>query len=99
MILSLLYFLLLHPPLWLSHYNVLMTLHGTVVSSIQNTNLYTYRELRTATENFSPANKIGEGGFGSVYKVIACVEIFETVEIFQKTYDCLNCSLYFNVDA
>ncbi|OAY28761.1 hypothetical protein MANES_15G092500v8 [Manihot esculenta] len=68
MILSLLYFLLLHPPLWLSHYNVLMTLHGTVVSSIQNTNLYTYRELRTATENFSPANKIGEGGFGSVYK-------------------------------
>ncbi|KAJ9153526.1 hypothetical protein P3X46_026954 [Hevea brasiliensis] len=39
-----------------------------VVSSIQNTTLYTYRELRIATENFTPANKIGEGGFGCVYK-------------------------------
>ncbi|KAL0282616.1 UNVERIFIED_CONTAM: Cold-responsive protein kinase [Sesamum angustifolium] len=27
-----------------------------------------YKELQIATENFSPANKIGEGGFGSVYK-------------------------------
>ncbi|KDP32521.1 hypothetical protein JCGZ_14724 [Jatropha curcas] len=39
-----------------------------VVSSVQNTNLYTYKELRIATENFNPANKVGEGGFGSVYK-------------------------------
>jgi hypothetical protein len=23
-----------------------------------------------ATDNFNPANKVGEGGFGSVYKVI-----------------------------
>ncbi|KAK7272576.1 hypothetical protein RJT34_29260 [Clitoria ternatea] len=38
------------------------------ISSIQNVNLYTYEELLTATEGFSPANKIGEGGFGSVYK-------------------------------
>eukprot|EP00262_Sarcandra_glabra_P000822 TRINITY_DN10889_c0_g5_i1.p1 TRINITY_DN10889_c0_g5~~TRINITY_DN10889_c0_g5_i1.p1 ORF type:complete len:460 (+),score=39.06 TRINITY_DN10889_c0_g5_i1:207-1382(+) len=38
------------------------------VSSIENVNMYTYRELRIATEDFSPANKIGEGGFGSVYK-------------------------------
>ncbi|KAL9667537.1 hypothetical protein QQ045_001898 [Rhodiola kirilowii] len=29
---------------------------------------FTYSELRTATEDFSPANKLGEGGFGSVYK-------------------------------
>ncbi|KAK4285885.1 hypothetical protein QN277_002517 [Acacia crassicarpa] len=35
---------------------------------IQNVNLYTYKELETATEGFSPANKIGQGGFGSVYK-------------------------------
>ncbi|XP_040987429.1 cold-responsive protein kinase 1-like isoform X2 [Juglans microcarpa x Juglans regia] len=35
---------------------------------IRNVNLYTYKELRVATNNFSPANKIGEGGFGSVYK-------------------------------
>ncbi|XP_028763710.1 cold-responsive protein kinase 1-like isoform X1 [Neltuma alba] len=38
------------------------------VSDIQNVNLYTYKELRIATERFSPENKIGQGGFGSVYK-------------------------------
>ncbi|KAJ4726421.1 Protein kinase superfamily protein [Melia azedarach] len=38
------------------------------VSGIQNTNMYSYKELRMATENFSLANKIGQGGFGSVYK-------------------------------
>ncbi|KAF7822508.1 cold-responsive protein kinase 1-like [Senna tora] len=37
-------------------------------SGIQNVILYTYNELRVATDDFSPANKIGEGGFGSVYK-------------------------------
>ncbi|RDX79935.1 Cold-responsive protein kinase 1, partial [Mucuna pruriens] len=35
---------------------------------IHNVRLYSYKELRKATEDFSPANKIGEGGFGSVYK-------------------------------
>lgn len=38
------------------------------VSGIHNVKLFTYKELRIATEDFSPANKIGEGGFGSVYK-------------------------------
>lgn len=33
-----------------------------------NVKFYTYKELRQATENFSHANKIGEGGFGPVYK-------------------------------
>lgn len=41
------------------------------VSGIQNVKLYTYRELSIATEGFSAANKIGEGGFGSVFKVTA----------------------------
>ncbi|KAH1210867.1 Cold-responsive protein kinase 1 [Glycine soja] len=35
---------------------------------IHNVKLYSYKQLRNATEKFSPANKIGEGGFGSVYK-------------------------------
>lgn len=38
------------------------------VSSIQNITMYTYKELRVATGGFSPDNKVGEGGFGSVYK-------------------------------
>ncbi|RVW94292.1 Cold-responsive protein kinase 1 [Vitis vinifera] len=38
------------------------------VSGIHNVRIYTYKELKNATDDFSPANKIGEGGFGSVYK-------------------------------
>ncbi|CBI21796.3 hypothetical protein VitviT2T_030509 [Vitis vinifera] len=38
------------------------------VSGIHNVRLYMYKELKNATDDFSPANKIGEGGFGSVYK-------------------------------
>ncbi|KAK7342734.1 hypothetical protein VNO80_25690 [Phaseolus coccineus] len=38
------------------------------VSEIQNVNIYTYRELQSATADFSPANRIGHGGFGEVYK-------------------------------
>ncbi|KMZ55945.1 putative LRR receptor-like serine/threonine-protein kinase [Zostera marina] len=31
-------------------------------------NTYKFLELNTATENFKPANKLGKGGFGVVYK-------------------------------
>ncbi|XP_020269570.1 LOW QUALITY PROTEIN: putative serine/threonine-protein kinase [Asparagus officinalis] len=37
-------------------------------SSIENVKIYSYKELRKATMDFSPGNKVGEGGFGSVYK-------------------------------
>ncbi|KAK9274655.1 hypothetical protein L1049_021906 [Liquidambar formosana] len=30
---------------------------------------FSYTELRTATEDFNPANKLGEGGFGPVFKI------------------------------
>ncbi|KAJ0733540.1 putative protein kinase RLK-Pelle-DLSV family [Helianthus annuus] len=35
-----------------------------------NTCTFTLRQIKTATNNFDVANKIGEGGFGSVYKGI-----------------------------
>ncbi|KAL2523859.1 Protein kinase superfamily protein [Abeliophyllum distichum] len=38
------------------------------LSGVHNVILYSYKELRMATDNFSPTNKIGEGGFGTVYK-------------------------------
>ncbi|KAG6418884.1 hypothetical protein SASPL_121090 [Salvia splendens] len=40
----------------------------TELSGVQNVTLYSYKELTIATNGFSQANKIGEGGFGSVYK-------------------------------
>ncbi|CAN4117867.1 unnamed protein product [Withania somnifera] len=38
------------------------------LSGVKNVTLFTYKQLRIATGDFSPVNKIGEGGFGSVYK-------------------------------
>ncbi|KAF3615299.1 hypothetical protein FXO37_35566 [Capsicum annuum] len=39
------------------------------LSGVKNVTLFSYKQLRIATDEFSPVNKIGEGGFGSVYKV------------------------------
>ncbi|CAD5181997.1 putative serine/threonine-protein kinase [Musa acuminata AAA Group] len=37
-------------------------------SSEKNIKLFSYIELKSATDNFHPSNKIGRGGFGTVYK-------------------------------
>lgn len=33
------------------------------------TGLFTLRQIKAATKNFDVENKLGEGGFGAVYKV------------------------------
>ncbi|XP_057531294.1 cold-responsive protein kinase 1-like isoform X1 [Amaranthus tricolor] len=38
------------------------------VSGVGNVKIFKYKELQHATDNFSQLNKIGEGGFGLVYK-------------------------------
>lgn len=40
------------------------------IQGIENVKIYSYKELKKATGDFSPGNKVGEGGFGSVYKGI-----------------------------
>ncbi|KAL9236525.1 hypothetical protein vseg_011183 [Gypsophila vaccaria] len=37
-------------------------------AAVQNVQLFSYKQLRAATDDFSILNKIGEGGFGPVYK-------------------------------
>lgn len=53
------------------------------------TGLFTLRQIKAATENFDPANKIGEGGFGTVYKVnffrVNCQSLV-LLSLFRPTY-------------
>ncbi|XP_076940590.1 cold-responsive protein kinase 1-like [Bidens hawaiensis] len=35
---------------------------------VENMRFYSYKDLQVATGNYRPENKIGQGGFGSVYK-------------------------------
>jgi hypothetical protein len=41
-------------------------------------NLYSYKEIKLATNNFDKRNKLGEGGFGVVYKVLYIKMCFTT---------------------
>jgi len=40
---------------------------------------YKYNDLKAATKNFSVENKLGEGGFGAVYKVNLCCVYFKNM--------------------
>ena len=38
--------------------------------NVEGFRVFSYKELKTATSDFKSSNKIGEGSFGSVYKVL-----------------------------
>jgi hypothetical protein len=46
-------------------------------SIVGRPNVFTYGELRTSTENFSSNNLLGEGGYGSVYKVSLSIALMD----------------------
>ncbi|KAI3809626.1 hypothetical protein L1987_19222 [Smallanthus sonchifolius] len=52
-----------------------LDLHGLEL----NTGSFTLRQIKIATNNFDVANKIGEGGFGSVYKFNAIITLQESL--------------------
>ncbi|KAK4343003.1 hypothetical protein RND71_038819 [Anisodus tanguticus] len=47
----------------------------------QNFTVYNYNDLKVATHGFKASNKIGEGGFGSVYKGLLKDGIFVAVKV------------------
>jgi hypothetical protein len=42
--------------------------------------IYSYNELKIATQDFHPSNKVGEGGFGIVYKVNFLDKLFKSLK-------------------
>ena len=48
-------------------YSFFLVISG--IYSEKNIRIFSYAELRSATDNFNRTNKVGRGGFGTVYKV------------------------------
>ena len=56
------------------------------------------RQIKTATNNFDPVNKIGEGGFGPVYKVnLDKLVVYLTSELFS--FEMLSSIIYEKCDT
>lgn len=53
--------------------NLFLCILGNILqaSKLQGAMIYSFTDLKSATKSFSEDYKIGEGGFGDVYKVIS----------------------------
>lgn len=56
------------------------------VPGIENVRMYPYKELKYATGDFSPVHKVGEGGYGSVYKVICIFSLLRWLLIQKQIF-------------
>ncbi|KAJ1402359.1 hypothetical protein SESBI_28051 [Sesbania bispinosa] len=54
---------------------------------MDNTMEFLYEELAKATDGFSMANIIGQGGLGSVYDVEVYVDVYYSPFAFVRSYD------------
>nr|GMC69970.1 putative serine/threonine-protein kinase [Ipomoea batatas] len=61
--------------------------HEEDLYGLRNVSIFSYKDLRVATDDFSPTSKIGEGGFGCVYKVWRLYESQELVLLVDTTMD------------
>lgn len=64
----------------LSEFEAAQGIH--IVESLQ----YDFCEIKAATEDFSDANKLGQGGFGAVYKVIKHIDSIKTFVVCHIIY-------------
>lgn len=68
--------LYISPNNFLCQYLTYAMIPGSAYHDVQT---YTYKDLKKITDDFSYINKIGQGGFGSVYKVIFCFQMIGAV--------------------